>query len=347
MSSPLDDLLAQFEPAVAKAFRDAIQAIRDSAILRVVTERLERRDINGAIAALQIEPEAFAALDLSVTEAFNAGGAAAVGDLPALKDADGNRVIFRFGVRNTAGEAWLQQHSSQFVTLVTDDTKQGLRNILEARLAQGSNPRTTALDMVGRINPVTQRREGGILGLTSRQMQTVERARENLLSGDEAALKQYLALETRDKRFDRTILAAIRYGKPIPADMVQKIIGRLSDNNLRLRAEMVSRTETMMALSTARNEAIRQQISAGKIQAGDVKKIWHTAGDNRVRHTHRALNGKAVGIDEAFVSPSGARLRYPADPKAPVAEISGCRCYCQYKVDYFASVERRFLARAV
>jgi uncharacterized protein with gpF-like domain len=87
---------------------------------------------------------------------------------------------------------------------------------------------------------------------------------------------------------------------------------------------------------------MRQQIDNGKVAAQDVQKIWRSAGDSRVRHTHRVLNGKSVGIDDAFQSVSGARLRYPGDPQAPTNEIVGCRCHIEYKVDYFASVVRSY-----
>lgn len=56
-------------------------------------------------------------------------------------------------------------------------------------------------------------------------------------------------------------------------------------------------------------------------------KQWWTRRDARVRETHRALQGKKVPMASSFVSPSGARLRYPGDPKAPVAERANCRCF--------------------
>ena len=65
-----------------------------------------------------------------------------------------------------------------------------------------------------------------------------------------------------------------------------------------------------------------------------VTKTWRTAGDDQVRHTHRALNGRAVGYFEGFQSPSGAVLQFPGDPSAPISETSDCRCHVEYKVDY-------------
>lgn len=342
-----DELLASYELRLATAFREAIDEIRSSVVLARVIERLERGDVNGAIEAMQIEPEAFSALEIALQETFNAGGTNAVAELPKVMDPQGNRVIWRFGVRNPAAEAILRELSATMVTHITDDQRQGIRQALEAGLARGANPRSTALDVVGRVNRVSKQREGGVIGLTRHQIAFIERARVNLASGDPELMKQYFELKTRDKRFDRTIAAAMREGKPITVDALAKVIGRLRDKNLLLRGEMLARTETMMALGSARDEAMRQQIEAGKVQVQDVEKIWRDSGDSRVRHTHRVLNGTSVGIGEVFQSPSGALLRYPGDPRAPVSEISGCRCRLEYKIDHIGAVVRRFRAEAV
>nr|WP_153316683.1 phage minor head protein [Sinorhizobium medicae] len=337
-------MLATYEPRLAAAFREAIEEIKSNIVLARVIERLERGDVNGAVEATQIEPEAFSALELVLQEAFNAGGTNAVGELPKVMDPQGNRVIWRFGVRNPVAEAILRELSSMMVTHITDDQRQGVRQALEQGLARGANPRSTALDVVGRQSRVTGCREGGVIGLTRYQIEFIERARVHLASGDPDQMNRYFELKTRDKRFDRTVMAAIRAGKPVPGDALIKIVGRLRDKNLLLRGEMLARTETMMALSSARDEAMRQQIEAGKVQVQDVTKVWRSAGDSRVRHTHRALNGKAVGLDEVFQSRSGALLRFPGDPRAPISEISGCRCRLEYKVDSIGAVVRRYRA---
>nr|WP_289851531.1 phage minor head protein [Sinorhizobium meliloti] len=340
-------MLATYEPRLAAAFREAIEEIRSSVVLARVIERLERGDVNGAVEAMQIEPEAFSALEIALQEAFNAGGTDAVGELPKVMDPQGNRVIWRFGVRNPVAEAILRELSSTMVTHITNDQRQGIRQALEQGLARGANPRSTALDVVGRQNRVTGRREGGVIGLTRYQIEFIERARLHLASGDPEQMKRYFELKTRDKRFDRTVVAAVRAGKPVTGEALTKIIGRLRDKNLLLRGEMLARTETMMALSSARDEAMRQQIAPGRVQAQDVTKVWRSAGDSRVRHTHRVLNGKSVGMDELFQSPSGALLRFPGDPRAPISEISGCRCRLEYRVDHIGAVVRWYRAEVV
>ncbi|WP_309086395.1 head morphogenesis protein [Chelativorans sp.] len=335
------ELLATYDERLRTAFLSAIDDIRNAIVLRVVVERLERGDVTGAIEAMHLDPDAFARLELAIAEAYNAGGSSTVENLPRITDPEGDRVVFRFGARNAEAEAWLREHSSTLVTRIVEDQREAIRTALTEGLAEGRNPRSTALDVVGRISRTTNRREGGIIGLTAFQERAVARARQELLSGDRALLHAYLERGRRDRRFDRTVAAAIREGKPIPREMVDRITGRYADRLLELRGEMLARTETMTALGKSRDDAIRQQIIAGKVDAQDVTKVWRSAGDGRVRHTHRILNGKSTPMDGLFQSPSGAMLRYPGDPNAPGAEIVGCRCWLEYKIDYFASVVRR------
>lgn len=337
----IEELLTRYDERLKEAFLGSVADIRDNITLRVVVERLDRGDVNGAINAMQLDADAFAKFELAIAEAYNAGGAATVENLPRLIDPDGNRVVFRFGVRNVPAEQWLREHSSTLVTRIVEDQREGIRTALTEGLSQGQNPRQTALDVVGRVSRVSNRREGGIIGLTAAQERYVATARQDLLSGDPERLRHYLTLGRRDKRFDRTVTKALNEGKSIPRETVNRIAGRYSDRLLDLRGEMLARTETMMALGKSRDDAIRQQISSGKIAAEDVTKIWRSAGDGRVRHTHRVLNGKSVAFDGFFQSPSGAVLRYPGDPQAPVNEVSGCRCWLEFKIDYFASVVRR------
>jgi hypothetical protein len=293
------------------------------------------------VEAINLDPVAFERLERVMTEAYSAGGQAEVGNIPTLRDPSGGRVIFRFGVRDTEGEAWLRQHSTQLVTRIVENQREAIRTALSEGLEAGRNPRSTALDVVGRMDRASNGRTGGIIGLTAPQERYVASARAELLSGDETQLRAFLGRERRDKRFDRTVLAAIKAGKPIPLADVDRIVARYSDRLLALRGEMLARTETMTTLSRGRYDAVLQQIQSGKIDAQDVTKLWRSVGDGRDRHSHRALNGETARFDIAFVSPSGALLRYPGDPQAPGSETVGCRCWLTYKISYIDALVRR------
>jgi len=333
-------LLDRYHPVLRAAFLDAIADIRSQVILRLLVERLERSDVQGALDVLNIERAAFGGLEIAIAEVYNAGGIGMAEEM-RLHDPEGNRVVFRFGVRNPEAEAWLREHSSRLVTRIVEDQRVGIQLALSEGLMQGQNPRTTALDVVGRINRITGRREGGLIGLTAQQEQFVATARQQLLSGDPAQLRAYLTRERRDKRFDRAVAKAIREGKPLDRETVNRIVGRYADRLLALRGEMLARSETLTALNGARNQAMRQAIAEGKVRAEFVFKTWRATHDGRTRFTHRVLDRQRVQMDEAFVSPSGARLMFPGDPAAPAHEHVGCRCTMEMTIDF----SRQLLAR--
>lgn len=338
----IEALIAQYGERAAQAFLAAIDDVRNSVTLRIVIERLERGDVPGAVDAIGLDTIAFERLETVMAEAYAAGGQAEVNNLPALRDPDGARVVFRFGTRNTIGEAELRQHSSTLVTCIVDDQREAIRAALSDGLAEGRNPRSTALDVVGRVNRASNRREGGVIGLSAPQERFAASARAELLSGDPELLRHYLTRTRRDKRFDATVKKAIEAGKPVPAEVASRIVGRYSDSLLELRGETIARTETITVLNKGRVDGIRQQIDGGKVAAQDVKKDWRSALDRRVRDSHAILHGMSVSIDEAFVSPAtGAAIQYPGDPAAPASERVSCRCFLQIEVDYFASVVRR------
>ena len=340
-----DELLRKYEPKVAAAFIACMREISSNVILKNVIDALKMGDITAAIKYIQMDPSAFNVLELALQEAFNAGGADLVQGLPQLIDPEGMRVLFQFGARNLDAELALRTLSSSMVTAITEESRAALRIALEAGLSDGRNPTETALDVVGRINPVTGRREGGVIGLTTRQVETVEKVRAGLRSGDVAAMKHYLTLKTRDKRFDRTVLKAIREGKALPAEKQADILRTLNNINLKRRGDLVARTETMQALGTSRDVAMQQQIDAGKVQEENVTKQWHSAGDNDVRYSHRALNRTKVKKSEPFVTPRQVIIRYPGDPQAPLKETALCRCWCEYKIDYTAEGLRKYRGR--
>lgn len=209
-------------------------------------------------------------------------------------------------------------------------------------MTEGRNPRATALDIVGRLNRATGRREGGILGLSSTQTDAVIRARAELLSGDPAQLRNYLTRARRDKRFDRIVQKAIKEGRALGKADADAITGRYKDRLLALRGETIARTETLAGLNAGKEEGIRQLIDTGKVQRTAVKKIWRATGDDRTRDSHMALNGVEIGIDTPFVSPlTGAQMMFPHDTSrgAPASEVIGCRCFYEIKIDYIGALQ--------
>lgn len=334
----LTELLARFEPALRDAILSGIQRLRDDALLVEVVRLIEIGDEAGVLRALGLNPAVFNGFYFALAQTFEAGGLALIAGLPKrVTGADGVRTVIRFDIRDREAEQWLAQRSSSLVTEVEEDVRQSVRDALQRGQREGRNPRNVALDLVGRVNRVTGRREGGSIGLTTAQLNWVESARQKLLTLD----KSYFDMGLRASRFDDVVRAAIASGKPLNAETVDKLIGLYKDNALKHRGEQIGRTEALSALNRGEYEAIRQAALRNGRPLSAIRKVWDSAGDGRVRDSHQLLDGTSVGLDEPFVSPvTQARLLHPHDTSldAPGSEVVGCRCRIRYEIDFFAGV---------
>ena len=202
-----DELLSRYEKSIADAFKAAIAELRRASSLADLIRALQRGDVAGAIAALQLEPDAFNVLSEQVRSAYVEGGTVAAG---LIKPPEGAGFTVRFDGRNPRAEAWVREQSSTLVTRILDDQRTAISAAVARSIETGANPRTAGLEIVGRINRATGVREGGIIGLSAPQEAAYAAARQELASSDPADLKNYLTRQLRDKRFDRSVAKAIR-----------------------------------------------------------------------------------------------------------------------------------------
>lgn len=332
------ELLARYEPELQKAFLAGVDEIRNAAQIGQIAEALERGDIQAAVDLIAIDRAAYREFEDALAQAYSDGGAAALDELGVVRDSEGRVFSIRFNARNLQAERFIREHSSQLITRTVEDQREAVRQAMQERLAEGVNPRTTALDIVGRTDRATQRRTDGIVGLSAPQERYVSNARRELSEGNYGA---YFTRQRRDKRFDATIRRAEREGRPLTGQEINRITGRYSDRLLALRGETIARTETLTSLRAAQYEAARQLADSGRVPREAIRLVWRATFDPRTRDSHAILHGESVGIDEPFVSPlTRARLRYPGDPLAPVGEIINCRCQLRVRVDYGSNLRR-------
>ncbi len=317
-----DQLIAEWEPRLQRAFLDSISNLRDTAHIDQIVKMLEAGDVNGALRAVGIDATAFRPFDRSISQAFEAGGEATAAIIPTVVDDAGFRTVFQFSVRNIEAESWLRQYSGQLIKAITDDQIFAVRNFLTAGLAEGANPRKTALDLVGRISRETGNRENGIIGLTSSQTDWVM-SYEKELAGDNPL--QALDRELRDKRFDRTVARAVKENRPLTAAEIDPMVSAYKARALRYRAETISRKETITSLHEAQNQALDQAVASGVLNVDQISLKWVSAHDSRVRDAHRALDGKKIKKGGVFQSSLGP-IRFPGDPQASAANTINCRC---------------------
>jgi hypothetical protein len=346
----IEKLLAAQDPAIRRAFLAAMQDARDAVVLEDVVEALKRGDVEAAVRALELNRAFLAPLDQALSGAYYQGGR----ELTALLMAEARRNIRMVEVRFDPGAPraafWLRQHSSELIEDIRLEHREAVREallgnvrgVLGAGMEAGQNPLTVALDITGRINKDTKRREGGIFGLNQARAQYVENARAQLSSGDPVQMQAYLERRLRDRRFDSVVRKAIREGRPLSKKDVHQIIARYSDRQLADRGKVIGRTEALTALSHSQAESMEQFLDAGDVRADAVEKTWRSRGDGRTRDSHVSMNGQTVPLRQPFVSPSGARMMFPRDRSlgAGAKEIIQCRCFIAHSINW-AKVPRR------
>lgn len=216
---------------------------------------------------------------------------------------------------------------------ISDTSAMDLRKTIDVVLANGNTNRNKALDLLG-VKGTTARRTGGMVGLPVQMSEWVESARQQLLSGDRAAMRAYLTRKLRDTAYDRFVVP----GTKLTIEQANTISRAYSDRLLQSYAKQLAQTYAQQAYNAGRNHAIQQLLDNGTINPDQVQKKWRTMRDERVRHSHATMNNQRVGFMDPFVSGIGGLLMFPGDTSlgASDADIYNCRCSLEY------TISRRF-----
>lgn len=327
----LQQIADRLEPGVRRAFLDSIGRIKGDVQMQLLVDAIAANDTPRVIRLLNLDAAYFAPLDRGLTSAYQEVGDTVMAALMAEASAAGAQVRAVFDARNPRAEEWLRTQSSRLIREITDDQRESVRRVLTANIERGTAPRTTALDIVGRVNRTTGKREGGILGLHSRDVAARQRALEELRASPrtdagKAQLRNYLNRKTRDRRFDSAVRRALRDGKRIPAEKARKMLVGMERKMLRNRGETIARTELLGSTNAAQEEGLNQLIESEKVSRQNIKSTWDASEDGATRDSHRFMDGQVRTHGETFTTGAGFELLYPGDRShgAPAEEIINC-----------------------
>lgn len=333
----IDQLYALTVPEIQEIFLQVMQGIVDKAMIEEMVAAIEANDVDRLFKATGFTPAALGPILDRIEQAYYDAAESSVDGWPKRIKTPFGLVRPSFDARNPRVEEDLRNYSSQWITRITDEARDNVRSVLEQGMINGDNPRRVALDIVGRVNPTTGKREGGIIGLAANEERWVNSTRRYLQQLDE----KYFTLNLRDKRFDSTVRKAIDENKPLSQDTVSKLLTSYKNRALKYRAEAVSRTEAIQALNRGEKASIDQAISDGYLSTKQVKKWWDDVRDARTREGHKAAGKKysrenAIDLEEAFVLVDGERLLFPGDSSlgATAKNIVHCRCQARYTVNW-------------
>ena len=295
-------LIARAEPQLRDAFLSIIMQIRAETTLTQLADLIEQGRLQEALESAARAGAQFAA---GVNGVIVTAGQSTAAFLGRTLD-----VITSYDTVN-----------ARAVRLAENNN---LRLIREFTLEQTQATRAALVDGIQRgINPVdTARQVRQSIGLTARQVETVNRYRQALERGSLTALNR----ELRDRRFDASVRRAAETGEPLTGDQINRMTERYRERMLRFRSETIARTEALRSVHEGSEEMYNQAFDQGILNPDQVTRTWHTARDARVRDSHASLNGQTRAPGEAFVSGNGNELRFPGDPNAPASETVQCRC---------------------
>lgn len=383
MDQDLLDLIDKLEPRLRDVFRAAILSLRDGVDIASLERSLQAGDIEAALDALNIDRGVFSQYAIERQSAFAEVGATVSQQLtkqraaipkqasspsisspilpppsgpipPVLIAPGGGEIIFRFDMTNPRAEAKIRSEAASRIAGYVDEQVETARRVIADGFQRGEGPQTISTTIAGRINPISKRREGGIIGLSDPQVGYVESMRARLVSGDADEMIKVLGRfdedgkwvegtgqTRRDRRFDGDIKKAIKAvaaGKPNPltADKIAEMTAKYSDRLLARRAEDIARTETAQGVEMARAESTKQALAKAGLPDNAVTKGWvHQGGIRHARDGHLAMNGKTVvGVDTPFILPDGSVMLHPHDPAGGVKNNANCQCRGDQDIDW-------------
>ncbi|MEJ7831334.1 MAG: phage minor head protein [Nocardioides sp.] len=303
----LNRLVDQQEARIANIFRTAISELKGELDLEKLATELEQGRVNAALDRLKFAADSLGAAS---NVAFVTSGQSTA---DFLTNAGVGRILF--DQVNLNAVAMMQASRLDLIREFTAEQLRATSLALVTGVESGTNPRAAARNFRDSV------------GLTTMQWTHVASYRAALERAgvDGEAAQNALGRALRDKRGDKTVLAAARAGRRIPADRIDLMVSRYTDRYVKHRAEVIGRTEAMRAVNQGNEESYRQAIAAGTITEDQLRREWRTRLDGRERRTHLFLNGQVRGWGETWITENG-QLRYPGDPAAPAKETIQCRC---------------------
>lgn len=312
-------LLEQYSPEMADVFLAAIIDAKSAINLNDLADAIERNDIFRIAEMLLINEKTLFPVTEAQREAFIAAGQSTADFFPT-------QAIFGFNGGNPSAVSWLSENSGRMITQISEDTLPIVRDTLAEARERGQGARRTALDLIGRRNPQTKRREGGVIGLNEPQARATRTMRKQLENLDPA----YFRKKLRDKRFDKTVSRAIETGEPLSKTQINRIVSRYEDRQLRFRAENIARYETNAALTAGQFDGFKQMLDDELIDGIDKEWKWNLGGQEHPRQMHQDMSGNIIDFEDDFIFPDGVSMRHPHDPAGGPKHNMACRCTVFY-----------------
>lgn len=333
----------KLSPGLAAEFLSAVDNIRMSFTLRALTAGVGRGS-EEIIRLMRLDDEAFASMLLKRGDLFQSGAVDQVRALMLTAPKAYRRRSYTFDRNKQNAIEIMRRDGAAMVREISESTREAVRLVMLDGFENRRSAKQIALDLAGRLNRATGRREGGIIGLTSRQAQYVLSVREKLENLD----MDYFKHTKRYKLSDSVVRRHMKEGRPIPKADIERLVRRYADGLLKYRAETIAQTETKSAYEAGRFEGFEQMVDTLGVPSQALRLGWIARSDNHTRDSHHHLHGKSVLPGTPFTTIHGNRMRFPGDRAygAGAEDVINCRCTFDLWVDWKAMTNEPLLLQS-
>lgn len=297
---------------------EAARITRDTTLAEV----LARIQAGNMLLARDVFNGRYGKLAEDIRAAYLAGGNAEAASLRRVE----------FDIQRASAQAWINQLQADAIQVIAREQGDVIQAVISHGQEIGIAPPRIARNLLGMMGSNGER-TGGVVGLTGQDVQWLNNTRTQLASGDPSLMRDYFQRVRRDKRYDGIVERAIEAGRPVNTADIDKITQRYAERLLSTRADTVASIQALEAYNAGRNQLYRQLVEDG-MDPAKITKRWKTRADEKVRASHRAMDGQTKPGDAPFVTPRGALMMNPGDSSmgAPMSEIARCRCRAVYSL---------------
>lgn len=334
-------LAAKLEPALAKVLMDAFLAQQSALDIDLIIAALEAGNVGAVLELLNLPASlaAFDAVPTALQQVTNTAGiAAAALILPRV-----GGVTFQFNTLNPRLITWLQTYSLGLIRQINENTRDAVRQALVSGMNAGKGPKGVAVQVkqsVGltakqakavanyraQLETFHERRGATAWGLGNKPNK-VNGTQVSILDADGANTDGIQVRRLRDFRFDGQLKQALKTGKPLKPEQIDKMVAAYQRKYVALRARTIARTEAIRATNMGIQDAWQQALDKGVVPEALVRKRWIVARDERLCE----VCGPIPGMNPKKGVPHAASFQTPEGPVTLPPMHPNCRCVVSYR----------------
>lgn len=320
---------------IAEAIAEAIYAARSAVDMQALSAAIDARDYVLAGQLLRMDDATLFRVSEAARGAYVSAGQSVAQVLPGAVG------VFAFNGNHPRAIEFVREQGALLVQNInaTPDLLPQIRAVIEDGIQVGRGGDAVARDIVGSVNRLTGRREGGMLGLDSQRaerlnavrtgMATPEGVRGMVTRGRDGALRVNYQV---NRATEQRILRAYERGEAVSAADRAISLRQYENKLLKERGAVIARDQAHTAQAMGQREGWQQLIESGKVKDVLKRWQWNEGNQKEAREDHKALSTMpGIPFDRPFTMGDGTQMMMPHDPAGGARHNLGCHCTAFYR----------------